>query len=150
MTARSLLRSPLDALRSRWYYLVGTLVVLALLVVALLPPAIDVEVAIVDRGDVRATIIDEGRTRMREVYVVSAPVAGRLLRVAVEPGDIVERNDGLARMTRGVAGFLDPRSDSEARAVVGAAEARLRAAAAERELAAIEDTRAQKLAASKL
>ena len=150
MTARSLLRSPLDALRSRWYYLVGTLVVLALLVVALLPPAIDVEVAIVDRGDVRATIIDEGRTRMREVYVVSAPVAGRLLRVAVEPGDVVERNDGLARMTRGVAGFLDPRSDAEARAVVGAAEARLRAAAAERELAAIEDTRAQKLAASKL
>ena len=146
MTAHSFL----GVLRSRWYYLAGGGVVLALLVVALLPPAIEVEIAVVDRGDVRATIVDEGRTRMREVYVVSAPVTGRLLRVAVEPGDLVERNDGLARMTRGVTGFLDPRSDSEARAVVGAAEARLRAATAERELADLEDARMQKLATARL
>ena len=146
MTAHSFL----GVLRSRWYYLAGGGVVLALLVVALLPPAIEVEIAVVDRGDVRATIVDEGRTRMREVYVVSAPVTGRLLRVAVEPGDLVERNDGLARMTRGVTGFLDPRSDSEARAVVGAVEARLRAATAERELADLEDARMQKLATARL
>jgi HlyD family secretion protein len=87
---------------------------------------------------------------MREVYVVSAPASGRLLRVAVEPGDRVQKNEPLARMTRGASGFLDPRSDAEARAVVAAAEARARAAVAERELAEIEEARARKLSEARL
>lgn len=143
-------RSFFGALRSRWYYLAGFGVVLLLVSIALLPPAVEVEVAVIDRGDVRATIVDEGRTRMREVYVVSAPAAGRLLRVAVEPGDRVQRDEPVARMTRGIAGFLDPRGDAEARAAVAAAEARQRAALAERELAEIEDARARKLAEARL
>jgi len=100
---------------------------------------VSVEVAVIDRGTVRASLVDEGRTRMRVVYVVSAPVSGRLLRVAVEAGDRVQKGEPLARMTRGASGFLDPRSDAEARAIVAAAEARERAAIAERELASIED-----------
>lgn len=144
------IQSFFGALRSRWYYLAGSGVVLLLVIITVLPPAVDVEVAVIDRGDVRATIVDEGRTRMREVYVVSAPAPGRLLRVAVEPGDRVQRDEPVARMTRGIAGFLDPRSDAEARAAVAAAEARQRAALAERELAQIEDARASKLAEARL
>jgi HlyD family secretion protein len=53
-------------------------------------------------------------------------------------------------MTRGASGFLDPRSDAEARAVVAASEARERAAVAERELTEIEDARTQKLAEARL
>lgn len=136
--------------RRHWFYLTGGLLILTLVIVAVMPGAVEVEVAGVDRGTVRATIVDEGRTRMREVYVVSAPVAGRLLRVAVEPGDVVARGEPLARMTRGIAGFLDPRSDAEARAATSAAEARERAARAERELAEIEAARAEKLAVQKL
>jgi HlyD family secretion protein len=140
----------IEMIRSRWVYALGIAVLLALVVFAVLPQAVSVEVAVVDRGTVRASLVDEGRTRMREVYVVSAPVSGRLLRVAVEAGDRVQKGDPLARMTRGASGFLDPRSDAEARAIVAAAEARERAAVAERELAAIEDARAQKLAATRL
>ena len=140
----------IEMIRSRWVYALGIAVLLALVVFAVLPQAVSVEVAVVDRGTVRASLVDEGRTRMREVYVVSAPVSGRLLRVAVEAGDRVQKGEPLARMTRGASGFLDPRSDAEARAVVAAAEARERAAIAERELAAIEDARAQKLAAARL
>jgi len=140
----------IEMIRSRWVYLLGVAVLLALGVFAVWPQAVSVDVAVVDRGTVRASLVDEGRTRMREVYVVSAPVSGRLLRVAVEAGDRVQKGEPLARMTRGASGFLEPRSDAEARAVVAAAEARERAAVAERELAAIEDARAQKLAAARL
>lgn len=140
----------IEKIRSRWVYALGIVVLSALVVFAVLPQAVSVEVAVVDRGTVRATLVDEGRTRMREVYIVSAPVSGRLLRVAVEAGDRVQKGEPLARMTRGASGFLDPRSDAEARAIVAAAEARERAAIAERELAAIEDARAQKLAAARL
>jgi len=140
----------IQIIRRRWIYVLGIAVLLALVLFTVLPQAVSVEVAVVDRGTVRASLVDEGRTRMREVYVVSAPVSGRLLRVAVEAGDRVQKGEPLARMTRGASGFLDPRSDAEARAIVAAAEARERAAVAERELAAIEDARAQKLAAARL
>jgi HlyD family secretion protein len=143
-------RSLWGFIRARWYYGVGIAVILGLIVVAVLPRAVEVETATVDRGKVLATIVDEGRTRMREVYVVSAPVAGRVLRVAVEPGDRVEKGDPVARMTRGVAGFLDPRLDAEARAAVAAAEARQRAAKADLDLADTEDARAAKLAEARL
>jgi HlyD family secretion protein len=139
-----------EMIRRRWVYALGIAALGVLAVFALLPQPVSVEVAVVDRGTVRASLLDEGRTRMREVYVVSAPVSGRLLRVAVEPGDRVQKNEPLARMTRGASGFLDPRSDAEARAVVAAAEARERAAVAERELAEIEEARARKLSEARL
>ena len=85
----------------------------------------------VDRGDVRVEVVDEGRTRMHDVYVISAPVTGRVLRVEVEPGDEVAAGAVVARMSRAAAGFLDTRSDLQARAAVTAAEAQLRSAAAE-------------------
>lgn len=140
----------IDMIRHRWVYALGIVVLVLLAVLALVPQPVPVEVATIDRGTVRASLLDEGRTRMREVYVVSAPVSGRLLRVAVEPGDRVQKNEPLARMTRGASSFLDPRSDAEARALVTAAEARERGAVAERELAEIEEARAQKLAEARL
>ena len=140
----------IDMIRHRWVYALGIVVLVLLAVFALVPQPVPVEVATIDRGTVRASLLDEGRTRMREVYVVSAPVSGRLLRVAVEPGDRVQKNEPLPRMTRGASSFLDPRSDAEARALVTAAEARERGAVAERELAEIEEARAQKLAEARL
>lgn len=122
----------------------------ATLAVAFWPRAVEVELATVDRGTVREELVDEGRTRMREVYVVASPVAGRLLRVAVEPGDTVRAGEGVARMTRGAAGFLDARIEAEARAALAAASARRSAATAERELAATEATRMTTLARDRL
>ena len=104
----------IQIIRRRWLYVLGIAALLVLALFAVLPQAVSVEVAVVDRGTVRASLVDEGRTRMREVYVVSAPVSGRLLRVAVEAGDRVQKGEPLARMTRGASGFLDPRSDAEA------------------------------------
>ena len=122
----------------------------AVLAVAFWPRAVEVEFAEADRGTVREELVDEGRTRMREVYVVAAPVSGRLLRVAVEPGDAVRAGEGVARMTRGATGFLDARIEAEARAALAAAGARRSAATAERELAATEATRMTTLARDRL
>jgi HlyD family secretion protein len=140
-----------DAVRRRlllWGAVAIALV--ATLAVAFWPRAVEVEVATVDRGAVREEVVDEGRTRMREVYVVAAPAPGRLLRVAVEPGDAVRAGEGVARMARGATGFLDARLEAEARAVLAAATARRGAAAAERELAATEAARMTTLARDRL
>mgnify|MGYP000099869069 FL=1 len=136
--------------RARLFTVLAAVGFALLLALALWPERIEVSTAKVDRGPVRTTLIDEGRTRMREVYVVSAPFSGRVLRVAVEPGDAVRAGEPLARMTRSSAGFLDPRLEAEARAAVTAALARERAATAERDLAASEATRARQLAATRL
>ena len=126
------------------------LALVATLVLAFWPRAVEVELATVDRGTVREEVVDEGRTRMHEVYVVAAPISGRLLRVAVEPGDTVRAGEGVARMTRGATGFLDARIETEARASLAAASARRSAATAERELAATEAARLSALARDRL
>jgi len=136
--------------RARLWTVLAAVGFALLLALALWPKRIEVSTAKVDRGLVRTALIDEGRTRMREVYVVSAPFSGRVLRVAVEPGDVVRAGEPLARMTRGSAGFLDPRLEAEARAAVTVALARERAATAERDLAVSEAARARQLAATRL
>src|SRR5678815_828594 len=74
--------------------------VLALLLIWLVwPRALDVETAVIGRGVVRHEIVDEGRTRIHDVFVVAAPVGGELQRVEVEPGDIVARGQVVATIT---------------------------------------------------
>jgi HlyD family secretion protein len=108
------------------------------------------DLVIIDSGDVRVELVDEGRTRLHDVYVVSAPVSGRLLRVDVEPGDTVTKGAAIARMTQAPAGFLDTRSDLSARAAIDAAAATLRAAETDLALATREHERTRSLAAQKL
>jgi HlyD family secretion protein len=117
---------------------------------SMLPDSVEADIAKVDRGNVRVEVVDEGRTRMHDVYVVSAPITGRVLRVTVEPGDEVAAGAVVARMSRAAAGFLDTRSDLQARAAVAATEAQLRSAAADLALAEREHTRNMELAQSSL
>lgn len=114
------------------------------------PRPIEVDAVAVTRGDVVEELVDEGRTRMHDVYVVSAPVAGRVLRVAIEPGDTVRRDEIVARMSRAAAGFLDTRSDLQARAALNAAQANARAATAQADLAQRELSRVRQLATARL
>jgi HlyD family secretion protein len=114
------------------------------------PRPMEQDLVAIDSGTVRVELVDEGRTRMHDVYVVSAPVSGRVLRVEVEPGDEVARGAVIARMTQAAAGFLDTRSDLSARAAVDAARASLRAAETDLALAAREHERTRTLAEQKL
>ena len=61
----------------------------ALTVWSLLPRPVPVETAVVTKGTFVAAVDEDGKTRIRERYVVAAPLAGRLTRVRLKAGDAV-------------------------------------------------------------
>lgn len=104
--------------------LLGLLIVGALVAVAAWPRATTVEVATVSSGPMMVTIDEDGRTRVRDRFVVTAPVAGELLRIELRPGDRVERGKTRLAAVRPAAPMpLDARSRAEAEAAVQSAEA---------------------------
>ncbi|MEY4696567.1 MAG: hypothetical protein RIT14_995 [Pseudomonadota bacterium] len=125
---------------------------LALLIWAFAPRAIEVETATVTRSDLAVDIEVEGVARIREVFVVSAPIAGRLQRIALHPGDEVTAGDSVARIGPAAPALLDSRSRAVAEATVAAAgaavdlaRAQLAQAEAAQEFAASEAARSRAL-----
>ncbi len=91
---------------------------------AFLPVPVLVDTAPVSRGAMEVTVSEEGRTRIREVYQVSAPVAGKLLRSSLEEGDYVELGETVVvTIQPGDPTLLDLRTRQELEATVAAAEA---------------------------
>jgi HlyD family secretion protein len=117
-------------------FFTGPRILLALLVVALAvavtfalrKPAVPVDVGQVSSGAMMATVDDLGETRVRDLYVVSAPVTGRLLRVPLKPGTpVVPHGTVLARIQPMEPAPLDARAYSQAQAEVRQLEDRLSA-----------------------
>jgi HlyD family secretion protein len=119
-----------------WKLIAGLLFVGVLLAVALRPQTLEVDTARVSRGAVVVTIDEEGETRVRERFVVAAPVAGRLQRIELEPGDPVKRGRVVARLMPASPTLLDARTRAELAAAIEAAQAALGQARAERDRAA--------------
>jgi HlyD family secretion protein len=87
------------------------------------PQAVSVDLMEVSRGELLVTINEEGETRVRDVFVLSAPVAGRLLRIEAEAGDSVAAQETVVAEIEPVdPAFLDYRSEAQAQATVRAAE----------------------------
>jgi len=120
------------------------------------PAAVPVDLVTVDRGPLTVSVSDEGETRVRDMYVVSAPVPGRMRRIELEVGDPVVADQTLvARIEPSDPSFLDVRSAAEARAGVDAAAAarthagaQVRRAQAELDFARAEYERIRALARS--
>lgn len=113
-----------------WGLLLVTLA--AGIVYALRPKPVPVDFATATTGVLRVSIDDEGETRVREVYTLFAPLAGRLYRITAEAGDPVEANvTELARIEPAPPPFLDVRTEAERQAAVAAAMAARDLAAAE-------------------
>jgi HlyD family secretion protein len=105
-------------------------------IAAVMPKAVPVDIATVTRGPITVTLDHEGRTRVRERFVVSAPVSGRVLRIELRPGDTVVANQTvLATLLPGTSALLDARTRAEAQSRVKAAEAMLEQARAARDQA---------------
>ena len=97
-------------------------------------PAIHVTTAHVTRGPLVSTVSGEGRSRVKDLYVVAAPVDGRLERVTAKVGDALRSGDTVATLRPLASTPLDPRSRAEATAALAAAKAATtRAEAAEAE-----------------
>src|SRR6056297_3321981 len=137
----------------KWlFWGVFVLLAIAAVVVTIRPDPVWVDLAPVTRGPMEITIKEEGKTRVRDRYVVSSPVAGYLHRVLLEVGDPVIPGELLTEVDPMPASTLDARSRAEAEAKVQSARSALNstrqkvaAAEAEADLAVRELARLQAL-----
>ncbi|WP_313904701.1 efflux RND transporter periplasmic adaptor subunit [Rhizobium bangladeshense] len=98
------------------------------------PQPIAVDIATVTKGPMEVTIEDEARTRVRHVYTVSAPIAGRVLRISPprHVGDqVIADETVVAVMQPTVPSFHDARTHEELQAALAAADAAITLAEAE-------------------
>ena len=110
-----------------------------LLVWAFQPSPVPVDLTVVGRGPLMVTVDEEGETRVRDRYVVSAPVPGRMRRVELEPGDpVVAGKTVLVTFEPADPTLVDARSRAEIGARIRAAEAAVGAARAQAERAKTE------------
>lgn len=110
-------------------------VIVVLLFLGLRPQPVLVETAVVQRAPLRVTIDEEGVTRLKDRYLVSAPVSGFVRRIEFKVGDLVKQSDLLTELEPLRSNVLDPRSRAEAEARVAAARAGLQAAEEQAEAA---------------
>ncbi len=140
------LRLPALNFRTLFWGGIG-LVILIGLFWAFRPSPVLVDAAAAGRGELVVSVQDEGRARVRDVYILSAPAAGRLARVEKRAGDSVMAGEAAAYLLPPASSFLDPRTEAQAQAALAAAADRVRQAQADRELAATEAARIEALAA---
>lgn len=109
-----------------WSRIIGIVVVGAMIAGAawaLWPRPIIVETASVEKQGLTVAVEEDGTTRIREIFHISAPVAGRLTRVSLHVGDPIGQGDAVATIEPSGPGLLDARSRRMAEAAVEAAEA---------------------------
>lgn len=128
-------RKPRAARRNlyRWIkrgLLIGAgLGVIAMIIVAMLPEPVMVDAARVTRGPLEVEIREDGQTRVRDRFVIAAPISGELERIELEAGATVAPGTVVARLQPAVPALLDDRTRGETSARLAAARARERQAA---------------------
>ena len=129
----------------RWLKIgIGIAVLVAIGYWAFRPGAVPADFAEVTRGSLQVTVDEEGRTRVRDRFVVSAPLPGRMRRIELEPGDpVVAAKTVVAQFQPSDPALLDVRTRAELEARVRAAESALGGARADRERVRAELTFAQ-------
>ena len=118
-------------------WVLAAVVAAGVLAWAFRPQPVEVETAAVTRGAFRKTVDEDGKTRVRDRYVVSAPLAGRLLRVELKAGAAVTPGTLLATLIPSAPALLDARTEQELKERVGAAEAEVLRAKANAERAGV-------------
>jgi HlyD family secretion protein len=118
-------------LRRLVFWGIPVLALVLALAFAFRPRPIDVDLSPVVLGPLVATVAEEGETRIKDIFVLSAPIRGRALRVEIEEGDeVVARETVVAEIEPIDPAFLDVRTEAEARAAINTANAALALATA--------------------
>ena len=132
-------------MRNTWTKRVGWILVVALGLTGLAwyawPQPVLVDLAVVAKGPMEVTVDDDGKTEVRHVYTVSAPIAGSVLRishpagyegVSRHVGDQVTANETVVAVMQPMTpGFVDVRSREQIQAAVAAADASVKQAESE-------------------
>jgi len=129
----------------RWGLGLAVVAVAAVVMGLLLAPRpVPVDTDLVRAGPIADSVADQGIARVREAYVVSAPVSGRLERLDLHVGDrIVAGRTSVARIRPASAELLDPRSRAQAQAAVAAAVAAVASSQAQAEQLAAQARKAR-------
>lgn len=133
----------------RWLPYLGGLILIALIVAGLWPQPIPVETAPVTLGALRSTVNEEGKTRIKQRFIVSAPVAGQLRRIPFKEGAAIKAGDVLAQIDPITPALLDARTRKLAEARRDAAIANLEKARATHDFTSNELKRIQTLYSGK-
>ncbi|MCY1127133.1 HlyD family efflux transporter periplasmic adaptor subunit [Frigidibacter sp. RF13] len=119
-------------MKRRLTILAVALAILAAFLWAFWPRPVPVETELIERRAIAVEIEEEGEARIREVFTVSAPIAGRMLRLELHAGDrVVAGETVVARIRPAPSALLDARSRRVAEAGLQAAEAAVGLAGAE-------------------
>lgn len=129
--------------RKTIYFGAGGLVAAGLLAWAFAPRPVPVETAAVLNGRYEQAIEEDGRTRLKDRYTVSAPVAARVARIALREGDPVKAGETVAILMPVMSALVDERSGREAAARHQAATANVARATARVERARVAAEEAQ-------
>jgi len=123
--------------RTRISVAVAAVLAIGLLAWALAPRPLEVELATVTTGHFETTVDEDGKTRLRDRYVVAAPLAGLLSRVTLREGDAVAAGDVVATLSPALSPMLDERTLREQQARIDGAGAQVKRAAARLEAARV-------------
>ncbi|MEW6110048.1 MAG: efflux RND transporter periplasmic adaptor subunit [Nitrospirota bacterium] len=115
-------------IRRRIIIITAITLVICAVIYGFLPKPVPVEVAMALRGPLRVAIDEEGKTRVKDRYVISAPVAGYMRRIRLDVGDTIKKGQVVAELEPLRSAVLDPRSRAESEAAVSAANAALNSA----------------------
>ena len=117
-----------NALRQHPVIFIIAILIIAMLTWGFRTQPVLVETVAAKRAPLIITIEEEGRTRVIDRYIISAPVDGVACRLHLNVGDTVEQGQVLLAITPRESQVLDPRSRAQAQAKVSAAKSTLRAA----------------------
>lgn len=139
--------------KKRWFLLIAVAAIIIIAIIyGFMPKPVPVDIADTRRGEMKVTIEEEGRTRVKDKFIVSSPVSGFMRRIHLDVGDSVKKGQVVVELEPLRSDVLDPRSYAAAKAAVSAAAAALKAArqnvrakAAEAEYAATNSERIKKL-----
>jgi HlyD family secretion protein len=111
---------------------IAVITIMALVILSVvygfMPRPVAVDVVKAGRGPFRVTVEEEGKTRVKDRFVISAPVSGYMRRVQLDVGDPVKKGQAIVVLEPMRSDVLDPRRRAEAEAAVSAARADLNAA----------------------
>ncbi len=89
--------------------------VVAGIVYGFLPKPVPADLEHVRRGPLRIAVSEDGKTRIKDRYLVSSPLSGQLLRVELQPGDSVTAlKTVIAQLEPELPNTLDARTLSQA------------------------------------
>lgn len=112
--------------RRHWLYaILAATVLLAIFGWAFAPRPVEVETAQAALGRFEAGVEEDGKTRLRDNYVVSAPLAGLLTRITLKEGDAVEAGAVVAMVRPAYAPLMDERTLREQQARLAMTQAQV-------------------------